>query len=127
MFKQMKVWLALTTMFSMLALLSSCSKPASDAPPTNDAATSGKAYSPKGNEGTVTGVIAYNGTPAAPKKIDTSADPVCGQANPNLSTEDTAVKDGKLANVFVYIKDGTADGTKISEYTFPTSSEAVTL
>ena len=59
-------------------------------------------------------MIAFNGTPPAPKKIDTSADPVCGQANPNLTTEDTLVKDGKLANVFVYIKDGTtADGTKI--------------
>ncbi len=72
-----------------------------------------------GATGTVTGVIAFNGTPPAPKKIDTSADPVCGQKNPNLSTEDTVVKDGKLANVFVYIKDGTtADGKKIGDYTW---------
>ncbi|MGI9168426.1 MAG: carboxypeptidase regulatory-like domain-containing protein [Pyrinomonadaceae bacterium] len=130
MFKQMKVWLVLTTIFSLLALGSSCSnQPTNDAASdTNSAAsTTGKAYASKGNEGTVTGAIAFNGTPAAPKKIDTSADPVCGQANPNLATEDTVVKDGKLANAFVYIKDGTADGTKIGDLTFPTPSDAATL
>ncbi len=130
MFKQMRVWLVLTTIFSLLALGSSCSKqPTNEATSeSNSGATTGKPYASKGNEGTVAGVIAFNGTPAAPKKIDTSADPVCGQANPNLSTEDTVVKDGKLANAFVYIKDGTtADGTKIGDYTFPTPTEAVTL
>ena len=131
MFKQMRVWLVLTTIFSLLALGASCSKQATNenASEANSAAsTTGKAYTSKGNEGTVAGVIAFNGTPPAPKKIDSSADPVCGQANPNLSTEDTVVKDGKLANAFVYIKDGTtADGTKIGDYTFPTPTEAVTL
>jgi hypothetical protein len=62
------------------------------------------------------------------KKIDTSADAVCGQKNPNLSTEDTVVKDGKLANVFVYIKEGAAtDGTKFADYTWSTPTTAVTL
>ncbi len=131
MFKQMKVWLALTTIFSLLALIASCggSKTVTnDASPTNDSSTAGVAFAPKGNEGSVSGVIAFNGAPPAPKKIDASADPVCGQANPNLSTEDTAVKDGKLANVFVYIKDGsTAEGAKIASFTFPVPSEAVSL
>ena len=76
----------------------------------------------------MSGAVSFTGTPPAPKKIDTSADPVCGTANPNLSTEDTVVKDGKLANAFVYIKDGTAaDGTKFTAYTFDTPSDAVTL
>lgn len=131
MFKQMRVWLVLTIILSLLALGSSCSKQATNesATETNSAASStGKAYSSKGNEGTVTGVVSFTGTAPAPKKIDSSADPVCGQANPNLSTEDTVVKDGKLANAFVYIKDGTtADGTKIGDYTFPTPTETVTL
>ncbi|MGI9069454.1 MAG: carboxypeptidase regulatory-like domain-containing protein [Pyrinomonadaceae bacterium] len=130
MFKQMKVWLALTTIFSLLALVSSCSKPATNdaAAPANEAASAGEPYKSTGNEGTVTGNVAYNGTPAAPKKIDASADPVCGQQNPNLTTEDTVVKDGKLANVFVYVKDGTtADGKKIAVFTFPTPTEPVTL
>ena len=128
MFKQIKVWLVLTTIFSLLALASACSKPATNEAAPTDSATTGKSWAAKGDEGTVTGAIAFNGTPPAPKKIDTSADPACGTANPNLATEDTVVKDGKLANAFVYIKDGaTADGTKVGEYTFPTPSEAVTL
>jgi len=129
MFKQMRVWFVLTIILSLLALGSSCSKQATnDAGPDTSSTAPGKTYTSKGDEGTVTGAIAYNGTPPAPKKIDTSADPVCGQANPNLSTADTVVKDGKLANVFVYVKDGTtADGTKVTEYTFATPTDAATL
>ena len=128
MFKQMKVWLALTTLLSLLALGAACSKSATNDAASDTASTSGKAFTTPTNAGTVTGVIAYNGAPPAPKKIDTSADPVCGSANPNLTTEDTAVKDGKLANVFVYVKDGaTADGTKIADYTYTTPTDAVNL
>jgi plastocyanin len=73
-------------------------------------------------------VVAFNGAAPAPKKIDASADAVCGQRNPNLSTEDTVVTDGKLANVFVYIKDGTmADGKKITAVTFPVPTQAAAL
>ena len=128
MFKQIKVWLVLTTILSLAALGASCggSSTTGDAPETPSATA--KAYTAKGDEGTVSGAIAFNGTPPAPKKIDTSADPACGTANPNLSTEDTMVKDGKLANVFVYVKDGAAaDGTKIGDYTFPTPSTAAAL
>lgn len=125
--KQTKVWLLLTIGLSLLVLGSACG--GSKAPNTNEAGPTATAKAPPtSNLGTVTGVIAYNGTPPAPKKIDTSADPVCGQKNPNLSTEDTVVKDGKLANVFVYIKDGTAtDGTKIGDYGWSTPTTAVTL
>lgn len=128
MFKQMKVWLALTTIFSVLALVSSCSKSAAPDTnaPTNDA--SADTYKTTGNEGTVSGVVAFTGTAPAAKKIDASADPVCGQQNPNLSTEDTVIKDGKLANAFVYIKDGTtADGKKITALTFATPTTPVVL
>ena len=126
MFKQIKVWLVLTIALSLLALGSSCG--GAKGPDTNTpdtAATAGKTYS--GEVGTVTGAIAFNGTPPAPKKIDTSADPVCGQKNPNLATEDNVIKDGKLANAFVYIKDGaTTDGTKIGDYAWTPDGE-VTL
>lgn len=126
MFKQPKVWLVVTVALSLLALGSSCSS--GKVTPTNETATTSKKFVSTGNEGTVTGVIAYNGTPPPPKKIDSSADPVCAQRNPNLETEDTVVKDGKLANVFVYIKDGTtADGTKIGDYSFDVPSNAVVL
>src|SRR5258705_14000370 len=103
--KQTKVWLVLSIALSLLVLGSACSKTATDTNTPEPGAASTKA-APTPNVGTVTGVVAYNGTPPAPKKIDTSADPACGQKNPNLSTEDTVVKDGKLANAFGYIKDG---------------------
>ena len=129
MFKQIRVWLVLTVILSLTALGSSCSKPATnEAGPETSSTGAGKAYTAKGDEGTISGTVAFTGTPPTPKKIDSSADPACGTANPNLVTEDTLVKDGKLANVFVYVKEGTAaDGTKIGDYTFPTPSDAVTL
>lgn len=128
MLKQMKVWLSLASILSLLVLVGACSKseqPQDNAGPT---ASTGETYQSKGDEGTVSGAIAFAGTPPAPKKIDSSADPVCGQRNPNLETEDTVVKDGKLANVFVYVKDGTtADGKKITTLAFPVPSDAVGL
>src|SRR6266496_5097453 len=128
MFKtQTKVCLVLTIALSLLVLASACSKK-EEGGETNKGEGSDHAFTPKGDEGTVTGTIAYNGAAPAAKKIDTSADPVCGQKSPNLSTEDNIVNNGKLANVFVYIKDGTlADGSKISAYTFAPSSSPVTL
>jgi hypothetical protein len=76
----------------------------------------------------VTGVVAFTGTPPAPKKIDTSADPVCAKESPNLTTEDAVIKDGKVGNVFVYIKDGTlADNSKIADLTFDPASSPVKL
>jgi len=104
MFKQTKVWLILTIALSLLALASACSKtaPNNGGEPTPTTATK---YS--GDVGSVTGAIAYNGTPPAPKKIGTSADANCASKSPNLATEDNVVTNGKLANVFVYIKDGT--------------------
>lgn len=127
--KQTKVWLSLAISLSLLVLAVACG--GSKEPATNEAGpeTAGATKAPPTSGlGTITGVIAYNGAPPAPKKIDTSADPVCGQKNPTLSTEDTVVKDGKLANVFVYIKDGAAsDGTKIGDYAWTAPSSAVTL
>src|SRR5262245_50859445 len=101
--KQTKVWLVISIALSLLALSSACG--GAKAPETNknggDATATGGTAPPSGPTGTISGVISYNGTPPAPKKIDTTADPVCGQKNPNLTTDDTMVKDGKLANVFV--------------------------
>ena len=123
--KQTKVWLILTIALLLLALAYACSKsgPTNEGGPTT---TPGEKYT--GDVGSVTGAIAYNGAAPAPKKIDTSADPVCGQKNPNLSTEDTVVTNGKLANVFVYIKDGTTStGKKIGDFAWGTPSTAAVL
>lgn len=126
--KQTKVWLVLTLVLSLLALGSACGNKSSEGNtggPSDSSATAKKF--PKG-DGSVAGTIAFTGTPPAPKKIDTSADPVCGKESPNLTEESAVIKDGKVANVFVYVKDGTlADGTKFAEYAFDPASQAITL
>jgi polysaccharide lyase family 4-like protein len=128
MLKQTKVWLGLALGLSLLTMGSACSKSTETNSTETNTSSTAASYTSKGDEGTITGVIAFAGTPPAPKKIDTSADPVCGQKDPNLQTEDTVVKDGKLANAFVYIKEGTlADGKKIGDYSFPTPTTAATL
>ena len=125
--KQTKVWLVLSIALSLLALGSACG--GAKAPDTNTPTSETAAAAPySGPTGTITGVISYNGTPPAPKKIDTTADPVCGQKNPNLSTDDTIVKDGKLANVFVYVKEGSVEGgKKVGDYTWATPTSEVQL
>jgi len=124
--KQTKVWLVLTVVLSLLALGSACGKKPSENGATPPESSNAKKF-PKG-EGSVTGTIAFTGTPPAPKKIDTSADPVCAKESPNLTTEDAVIKDGKVANIFVYVKDGTlADGSKFADYGFDTSPQSVTL
>jgi plastocyanin len=126
--KQTKVWLVLSIALSLLALGSACTGGGGDnkGNPNTNATAEAAPYS--GPTGTISGVISYNGTPPAPKKIDTTADPVCGQKSPNLSTDDTIVKDGKLANTFVYVKEGTVEaGKKIGEYAWPTPTSEVQL
>ena len=125
--KQTKVWLVLSIALS-LVLAAACgggkTEPNTNTPGAGD--TAAAPYS--GATGTVSGVVSFNGTAPAPKKIDTSADPVCGQKNPNLSTDDTVVTDGKLANTFVYIKEGTVEGgKKIADYSWATPTTAVQL
>lgn len=65
-------------------------------------AAAGPTWKPTGNEGNVTGTIAFAGVAPAPKKLDTSNDGACGEALAN----DVLVADGKLQNVLVYVKSG---------------------
>jgi plastocyanin len=125
--KQTKVWLVLAIALSLLALGSACGGGSSTTnAPSSEPSAATAPYS--GPTGTVSGVVTFNGTPPAPKKIDTTADAACGKANPNLMTDDTMVKDGKLQNVFVYIKDGTVEGgKKIGDYQWSTPTTPVVL
>jgi len=126
--KQTKVWLVLSIALSLLALGSACggSGTNKETTPGTTAETAAAPYS--GPTGSISGVISFNGTPPAPKKIDTTADPVCGQKNPNLMTDDSIIKDGKVANTFVYIKEGTVDGgKKVGDYTWATPTSEVQL
>jgi plastocyanin len=56
--------------------------------------------------GTVSGTIRFSGKPPAPLKIDMSQDPVCSMTGGDNFAEQYAVHDGKLANVYLYIKSG---------------------
>ena len=66
----------------------------------------------------VSGTVKFDG--AAPKaaKIDMSQDPNCAGSN---TAENVVVGDGKLANVFVYVKEG------LGNRTFDVPKDAVTL
>ena len=66
--KQTKVWLTLMIALSLLGLASACSKTPEGTSDNTPTAT-GKPYAPKGNEGSITGTIAYNGAPPAPKTL----------------------------------------------------------
>jgi plastocyanin len=125
--KRARLWLGLILAVSLLSLASSC-KPKTGAG-EDETPTAGATPPPsKGDEGSITGKISYIGTAPEPKKIDTSADAACTSKSPNLSTEEWIVKDGKVANTFVYIKEGTIDGAKkVSEYTWPAPSTPATL
>src|SRR5271154_5007434 len=56
--------------------------------------------------GTVSGTVRFSGKPPARVKIDMTMDPVCSITGGDNFAEQYAVKDGKLANVYVYIKSG---------------------
>lgn len=60
--------------------------------------------------GTVAGVVRFEGTAPKAAEIDMSQDPACVMGTkPNFS-EAYQVKGGKLANVFVYVKEGLPKG-----------------
>jgi plastocyanin len=69
--------------------------------------------------GSITGVVAFKGAAPKPPMLDMSQDPACPpQPQPS---EVVAVKNGKLANVFVYVKDGLPSGS------FPAPGEPAVL
>src|SRR2546427_8544741 len=126
--KRARLWLGTIATLGLLSVASSCNKTPEGGNETGGTETTGKAYTSKGDEGTISGKVSYTGTAPEPKKIDTSADAACTAKSPNLTTEDWVIKDGKLANTFVYIKEGTIDGAKkVSEYTWPAPSTAAIL
>ncbi len=85
--------------------------------------TSGKKeYAATGSEGTISGTIKFEGDAPAPKTIPMGADAFCASAQGDKTTENVVVTDGKLANVFVYVKGGPAD-----EYSYKTPTEDVEL
>ncbi len=75
-----------------------------------------------GNEGSITGVVKFDGMPPASKKIDMSGEAYCASYPGEKTTDDVVVTDGKLANVLVYVTGG-----KLADCSFPAPSEPVVL
>jgi hypothetical protein len=66
-------------------------------------------YVSKADEGTISGVIKFDGTPPERKQIDMSQDANCATASGDKLADDTVIDNGKLENVFVYVTGGPAD------------------
>lgn len=62
-------------------------------------------YRPTGDEGRIAGVVRVEGAVPRPKEISMAADPYCErQYRRTPKFDDLVVKDGKLANAFVYVR-----------------------
>jgi len=85
---------------------------AAEAAPVIDPATAG----------TIAGVITFEGEAPAPRAIDMSEEPDCaeGYGSEGPLTQSVVAHDGRLANVFVYVKEGL-------DLTFPAPSDPVVL
>ena len=73
--------------------------------------------------GTLSGRVLFEGAAPAPKQISIKGTPECAALHPGgvILSEELLVKDGGIANAFVYIKQG------LEGYLFPTPSESVTV
>lgn len=128
----MRRLLVLLLSISLLSFALGCGKgdddEAEDEDNSSETATAGTPYKPSGNEGLIVGTVAFNGAAPASRPISMDADPACAASNPNAQAQDVVVHDGKLQNVFVYVKDGkTSDGKSITAFTFDPPAPAVVL
>ncbi len=99
--------------------VAACGGGGSEAPTTAaPAANPGGQRVDPATAGTLTGTIAFEGEAPANEPIRMNADPVCVTENKTPQFQETyMVQDGKLANVFVYVKDG------LGNYTFDTPTQ----
>ena len=103
-----KSWLAMLSLMLLgLVLLAACSKKEEQST-SPSAAETPKTEAPAAavdpaTAATVNGTVKFDGTAPKPAKIDMSQDPACKGDN---SAETIVADGGKLANVFVYVKDG---------------------
>ncbi|MFB3812817.1 MAG: carboxypeptidase regulatory-like domain-containing protein [Terriglobales bacterium] len=106
-----KAWLAILGLCLLaLALLMGCSKKESTEQASNAAERAAPAAPATpidpATAAVVTGNVKFDGTPPKPQKLDMSQDAACKGTN---TTETIVADGGKLANVFVYVKDGLGD------------------
>lgn len=73
---------------------------------SNSAANSTAPVIDPATAGNISGVVHFNGKAPERIKIDMSADPACAMTGGENLTEQYIVNNGRLANVFVYVKSG---------------------
>ncbi len=92
-----------------------------EAPAAEEAAEAAPVIDPA-TAGTIAGVIGFEGEAPAPQTIDMAEEPDCaeGYGSEGPLTQSVGVSDGRLANVFVYVKEGL-------DLTFPAPPDPVVL
>ena len=104
-----KTWLAMLGLLALvgLLLLAGCSKKTgeeqSSSPTSESKPPAASTPIDPATAATVSGTVKLDGTPPKPAKIDMSQDAACKGDN---TSENVVAKDGDLANVFVYVKEG---------------------
>jgi plastocyanin len=127
---KLKQWSIYSALFlSMMVAVSGCGKKHDDFDDDDDNGGGSKTEAPAtavdpATAATVSGSVVFEGTPPAPSTVKMDADPVCSakaSTEGATVTQEVAVKDGKLANVFVYVSGG------LEGKTFPTPTDPVTI
>jgi hypothetical protein len=98
------------------------SQQSKSAEPTAPAGTPAGQKVDTATAGDVKGTVTLDGTAPKNEPIKMNADPVCLKSNKDPQFQETyMVTDGKLANVFVYVKDG------LGNYMYDMPTEAATI
>ena len=98
--------LGIITMVLVAIGCGSSKQDATAAPPTDSASPAPASAAATGSS-SVTGSVAFTGTPPAVAAIKMDADPVCQlQHTHGQAPDEVVVANGRLANVFVYVKSG---------------------
>ncbi|HLY92386.1 MAG TPA: carboxypeptidase regulatory-like domain-containing protein [Candidatus Angelobacter sp.] len=106
----------LATAAIVLALLSGCK---SQRAPDNAAAKAATISIDPATAGSISGMVSFKGAPPKLKPLDMTQDPAC-PSDPQPA-DGVAVSGGRLADVFLYIKEGLPQGT----FAVPTESVAL--
>jgi len=107
---------------ALLAIAGACGRKEEEPAPAAGGAAAGTPFDPATGTATVGGRVAFEGTPAAAAQIKMTADPVCMSLHKEpVYSEQVLVSDGKLQNVFVYVKEG------LEKYSFTPPAQPATI
>ncbi len=120
--KKLGVAISVLSLLVGVVSLAGCGKKESseEQPAASSSAPAAPAATPidPATAASVSGTVKFDGTAPKAAKIDMSQDPNCKGAN---TAENLVVNDGRLANVFVYVKEG------LGNRTFDVPKDPVTL